>query len=114
MTATTKNRTGLRLQTIVDVLALGRYLLKFAGVEHAEKADEMIRRATIASECVRETKKLHPQYGDGSLQSLVFKSGRRTLPTEPALDDPFWCECLSTATARLALAMQKQNARIAA
>ena len=75
-----------------DMSAAGCALLSVAPAARAELLNRMLTEAEAADAYRRDTGRVHPLWGNGSLMSVAMVRPRRR---EPFLDDPDYAACLA-------------------
>lgn len=75
-----------------DLSAAGCALLSVAPAARAELLHRMLTEAEAADAFRRDTGRVHPLWGNGSLMSVAMVRPRRR---EPFLDDPDYAACLA-------------------
>ncbi|MFK7834893.1 MAG: hypothetical protein AB8B60_01620 [Sulfitobacter sp.] len=74
-----------------DLRAAGRVLLACSASVRQAKCKELLQQADIADRVTRNTGKLHPKWGNGTLYDAAVRQG---VALEPSLDDPDYALCL--------------------
>lgn len=92
MRGETSARLGLSYLMHTDAVAAARVLLCHPRDRRPWVLHRMLAEAVTASEWRRQTGRVHPQWGDGSLMSAAL---RRPAANEPSLDDPAWCRLMA-------------------
>lgn len=82
-----------------DVVCAARALLELPEAAQRVALRAMLARAAAADAYRKRFGRVHPDWGNGSLMGVAR---RRPLRPEPALDDPFYCRCLSLVFEELA------------
>ncbi len=75
-----------------DIRAAALVLLGLPEVARETAIRRLLKQASAADAYRKRYGRAHPFWGNGSLMSAAGMSGR----SEPFLDDPEYCECLST------------------
>lgn len=75
-----------------DVIAAARVLYARPEDDRADQIERLLIQARRADRYRRETGRIHPFWGDGSLMSAALAL---TPPPEPALADEEYCACLA-------------------
>ena len=74
-----------------DVSTLARALLAVPQSERARLCRRILKMAALARDHMHQTGRLHPVWGDGSLDAAAR---RHDLQPEPFWDDPDYLSCL--------------------
>lgn len=80
----------MRTVRFSDVSAAARVMLATPPANREQVCQRMIREAEFADRFVRRRGKLHPKWGNGTLQAAAR---RRRLCREPSFSDPEYCAC---------------------
>ncbi|NOD34206.1 MULTISPECIES: hypothetical protein [unclassified Ruegeria] len=76
-----------------DVSAAARALLTVPQAERTRLCVRMIHEAELADEHLKNTGRLHPIHGNGSLMAVARN---RALADEPGFDNLQYCQCFET------------------
>lgn len=82
----------MRSVTHGDVVAAARVLYMRAEDERGALMERLLRQARRGDRYRRETGRVHPFWGDGSLMAAALSLSP---PPEPALADEEYCACLA-------------------
>lgn len=84
----------LRLSYLMhtDAVAAARVLLRHPRERRPWVLHRMLAEAVAAHDWRRQTGRVHPRWGDGSLMSAAL---RRPAAHEPPLTDPAWCRLVA-------------------
>lgn len=81
-----------------DVSAAARVLLRLPAAERLNCVRELMRQADGADRYVRRKKKLHPEWGNGTLRDVAM---RNAPAAEPSFDDTDYCACFAMVLSQL-------------
>lgn len=73
-----------------DVSNAARVLLAVPASRRAALCRQLLREAEAADRLARDSGRLHPRWGNGSLMAV---SRRHVMAPEPSFDDPEYREC---------------------
>ena len=82
----------MRAPLLGDVVAAARALRAVEARDRRDLLDLMFEEASAAERHGRETGRIHPRFGDGSLMAAALT---RPCAREPGLDDGDYCRCLA-------------------
>lgn len=89
-----------------DIAAAGCALLALPAHKRAGAILEMLNRADAANRYRKALGHAHPEWGNGSLASVVMPLHRRD---EPVLNDPDYVDCMLTIFAALKARNERQK-----
>lgn len=75
-----------------DVVAAARFLYALPEQNRYRALRRLMQQAEDADFYRRQTGKVHPAFGDGSLMTAALA---KSPPSEPALDDRDYCGCMA-------------------